>query len=139
VVDDAVKAVGCALAVVGVAVAAFVAVAVFVITNTDDQSGLTSEVAGTVLEADRRSAGPDTPGYEYEFDIAYTYRVGEQTYRGDTRLSENQWGRGDDLLVCVDPDEPTVHVVKIDADPCGSASVNYGKTSTGTPTTTPAG
>jgi hypothetical protein len=137
VVDDAVKMLGCALVVMGVAVVAFIGIAMFAITNTDDQSSLTREVEGTVVEADRRSAGPSTPGYEYEFDITYTYRLEDQTFRGDTRLSENEWGRGDALVVCADPDEPSAHVVKVEAEPCGSESVNYGKISTGEPTTTP--
>jgi hypothetical protein len=120
VVDDAVKMLGCALVVMGVAVVAFIGIAMFAITNTDDQSSLTREVESTVLEADRRSAGPATAGSDYEFDITYTYRLEDQTYRGDTTLSDNEWGRGDALLVCVDPDEPTAHVVKVEAEPCGS-------------------
>jgi hypothetical protein len=137
VVDALVKMLGCAVVVVAVVVAVFAGVVFFVITGADDQSALTSEVDGDVVEAERRSAGPDTPGYEYEFDIVYTYAVGGETFGADTTLSENQWGRGDALLLCVDPDDPAAHVVKTEADPCGSESVSTGGISTGTPTTAP--
>jgi hypothetical protein len=138
VVDALVKMLGCAVVVGAVVVAVFAGVVFFVVTgSTDDQSALTSEVAADVVSVERRSAGPDTPGYEYEFDIAYTYDIGGQTFGADTTLSENQWGRGDALPLCVDPDDPAAHVVKTEADPCGSESVTFGKISTGEPTTAP--
>lgn len=133
-VDDAVKMLGCAVVAFGVVVAAFVAVVFFAVTNTDDQSSLTREVEGTVLESSRRNA-PRSASRDYDYEVVYTYRVGDDVFEGESELSENDWEPDLPLRLCVDPEEPTAHVVKVEADPCGSESVSYGKVSTGTPTT----
>ncbi len=62
-----------------------------------------------------------------------------QAYRGSTTLSDTQWAPGDALTLCVNPGEPAAHVVNFEAKPCGSESVNFGKISTGTPTSSPGG
>jgi hypothetical protein len=137
VVDDVVKMLGCAVVALGVLGAAFVAVVVFTVTNTDDQSVLSREVEGTVLDSSRRNA-PRSASRDYDYQVVYTYRVGEDVFQGEAELSENEWEPELPLRLCVDPEEPTAHVVKVEVDPCGSESVNYGKVSTGTPTTAPA-
>jgi hypothetical protein len=136
VVDDVVKMLGCAVVAFGVVVAAFVAVMAFAVTNTDDQSALTREVEGTVLDSSRRNA-PRSASRDYDYEVVYTYRVGDDVFQGEAELSENDWEPDRPLRLCVDPAEPTAHVVKVEVDPCGSESVNYGKVSTGTRTTAP--
>lgn len=133
------KKLGCALLVVGVAVVAVIGFFALVgssLLNTDDQSALTSEVTGDLVDSERVVARRSAD-WDYDYNVVYTYRIAGQAYRGDDRLSGGAWEPGDPLAVCVDPDEPTEHAVRIEAEPCGSESVNDGKTSTGIPTSDP--
>lgn len=130
------KALGCLLVVVAVAVAGFLGLAWFTFLNADDHSALTRELEATLVDVDENVAGPDT-SHEVEYAIVYTYRVRRDTFRGEIELPETLWRPKAPLVLCVDPGDPSRHVVNTEALPCGSESVGSEKVSTGTPTSPP--
>ena len=108
------KAVGCAVLVVVLAVGGFFGLAAWLVVRGDDQSGLTQRVEATVL--DPREVGTGT-GSGYRF--AYAYEVDGQWYGYDRYVvNERVWNPGDPISVCVDPDDPHRHVVSL-VRPCG--------------------
>jgi len=131
------KQLGCVLVVLGVAAAGFLGVVFFVITGSDDQSALTREVDGSLVDS-RREKAPAEASRDYDYAIVYTYRVDGEAFQGTTTLSDNEWEPGVPLTLCVDPEDPTAHVVNVEGKACGSESANFGSIEQGTPTDLPA-
>jgi hypothetical protein len=128
-----VKAVGCVVVVVVVAVAGFIGLAAFLVTRGDDQSALTQRVALTV--SDPQESRDPTQGRVYRFDYAYEHEG--RWYAGEDRIRDNYWTPGQKLTACIDPDHPREHVVTIRMERCGQEIIVAGDVETASPTTAP--
>jgi hypothetical protein len=130
-----VKPIGCALLVLGVVVAGLLGVvglAGWLLGRTPDQSHLATQVDVTVASAEKKSKRDGS-----NWLIDYSYRVRNQWYSGEEAVDSHAWSPDSPLSVCLDPDVPTEHVLKIHSDDrCGEEFIAT-RVLTGTPTTAP--
>ncbi|KRE36905.1 hypothetical protein ASG73_11275 [Janibacter sp. Soil728] len=112
-------AVGC-LAVVALAFVLLLGLTFFVISDTEDQSGLSTEVDVTVTtsEEKRRSSSGHT--------VDYAYRIGAQRFVNQTWITNTGWMPGEPLSACVDPDAPERHALRTDGtEVCGDDFIAF--------------
>jgi hypothetical protein len=128
-----VKAFGCVVVVLVVAVAGFVGLAAYLISRGDDQSALTERVELTVT--DPQESRDPTQGRVYRFDYAYEHEG--KWFAGQDKIRDNYWTPGQPLTACIDPDEPSEHVVTIRRERCGQEVIVGGSVERATPTTAP--
>lgn len=129
------KPLGCVLLVLGVVATGLfgmVALAGWLLGRTPDQSHLAEEVTVTVVSAEEVAKKDGS-----NWLVDYRYRVRDQWYSGEDAVDSHAWSRDAPLAVCLDPDAPTEHVLKIHADDrCGEEFIAT-RVLTGTPTTAP--
>lgn len=126
------KAVGCVVVVLVVAVVGFFGVTAFVITRGDDQSALTERVELTVIDPEDVGTGSDS-GYRFD----YAYERGGQWYGDERFVNDRNWSPGQPITACVDPDDPRDHVVTLRNDPCGEDTIVAGSIQQATPREAP--
>lgn len=83
-------------------VAIFGGVLWFLASNSEDQSYLTTEYSGKVIES-------ESTGQSREYKVVYEYSANSKTYYGESKLYADRMYKGYTLTICADPDDPKSH------------------------------
>lgn len=126
------KAVGCIAVVAIVAVGGFAALILWSLGNSEDQSALTEQVEATVVGEPRRVG--QRPNRSWRLDVAY--RTAGRWYGVESALGDDEWKPGRPVFVCVDPADPTQHVLTAGAE-CGQEQIRSGSIDEATPRPAP--
>lgn len=85
-----------------VLVAVFGGVLWFLTSSSEDQSYLTAEYSGTVIES-------ESTGQSREYRVVYEYSADGQTYYGESKLIADRMYKGYTVTICADPDDVRRH------------------------------